>query len=75
MTAIEAVRHLMTSTGTTLTELTEYSDMGTKSNVCRKLSGRDLKVSAFVKMLETMGCELMVQTETGESIQIDYDYN
>ena len=73
MTAIEAVRSLMEQEGYTLSELAEYSDLGSKSNICQMLSREDLKVGTFVKMLEVMGYQLIAQgTDDGEII-IDYE--
>lgn len=74
MTAIETIKNLMEQSGTTLSNLTEYADIGTKSNLCQMLSRNDLKVGAFVKMLEVMGFQLIVQSmETTEEIIIDYE--
>lgn len=73
MTAIETVRRLMSDTGTTLTDLCEYSDLGSKSNICQMLSRGDLKVEVFCKLLETMGFRLVVQSdETDQTINVMY---
>lgn len=75
MTAIEIIRLLMEKEGYTLSELAEYSDLGSKSNICQMLSREDLKVSTFCKMLEVLGHELIVQSiePNGEELIIDYD--
>lgn len=76
MTAIEIVQNIMQDTGTSLGELAEYADLGSKSNVHHLLNLRnDLKVGTFVKMLEALGYQLIVQsTETEEEeILVDYD--
>lgn len=75
MTAIETIRLLMQQEGYTLSELAEYSDLGSKSNICQMLSREDLKVSTFVKMLEVLGYELVAQSTepNGEELVVDYD--
>lgn len=74
MTATEIIRQLRQDTGTSLSELAEYSNLGTKSNISQMLSRSDLKVRAFVSMLEVMGYQLIVQNvETDEAFVIDYD--
>ena len=75
MTAIEITRLLMQQEGYTLSELAEYSDLGSKSNICQMLSREDLKVSTFVKMLEVLGYELVAQSTepNGEELVVDYD--
>lgn len=75
MTAIEIIRLLMQQEGYTLSELAEYSDLGSKSNICQMLSREDLKVSTFVKMLEVLGYELVAQSTepNGEELVVDYD--
>lgn len=60
MTAIDTVRRIMENHDISLSELTEYADMGTKQNVCQILSRKDLKVGTFVKLLEVMGFQLTV---------------
>lgn len=62
MTAIETVRAIMEANSISLGELVEYADMGTKSNICQLLSRNDLKVGTFVRLLETMGFQLIVQS-------------
>lgn len=71
MTAIEAVRSLMEQEGYTLSELAEYSDLGSKSNICQMLSREDLKVGTFVKMLEVMGYQLIAQGSDDKELIID----
>lgn len=72
MIAQEAIREIMKRTDTSLNELAEYSDLGAKQNVYQMLSCQDLKVGTFVKMLETMGYQLVVQnTESDDEIIID----
>lgn len=56
MTAIEAICYIMETNGVSLAELSEYADLGSKSNVHHLLNLRkDLKVGTFVKMLEALG--------------------
>lgn len=75
MTAIEAIREIMQSNKVSLSELSEYADLGSKSNVHHLLNLRnDLKVGTFVKMLEALGYQLVIQSEeTEDEIVIDYD--
>ncbi len=74
MTAIEIVETVMGVTGTSMKELVEYADLGSMSNVMQMLNRSDLKVGTFVKMLETMGFQLIAQsTENDEEFIIDYD--
>lgn len=71
MTAIETIRMLMQQEGYTLSELAEYSDLGSKSNICQMLSREDLKVGTFVKMLEVMGYQLVAQGTNDNEFVID----
>ena len=71
MTAIETIRILMQQEGYTLSELAEYSDLGSKSNICQMLSREDLKVGTFVKMLEVMGYQLVAQGTNDNEFVID----
>ena len=71
MTAIETIRMLMQQEGYTLSELAEYSDLGSKSNICQMLSRDDLKVGTFVKMLEVMGYQLVAQGANDNEVVID----
>lgn len=71
MTAIETIRMLMQQEGYTLSELAEYSDLGSKSNICQMLSREDLKVGTFVKMLEVMGYQLVAQGANDNEVVID----
>lgn len=72
MRAIETVRKIMNSTGTTLADLEDYTELGTASNICQMLTRNDLKVGTFVEILETMGFQLVAQSEeTGEEYVID----
>lgn len=75
MTAIEIIQAIMSDSNTSLSELAEYADLGTKENVYQKLKRNDLKVGTFVKMLESMGFQLVVQsTETTvDEFVVDYD--
>lgn len=74
MTAIETVRAIMGANSISLGELVEYADMGTKSNICQLLSRNDLKVGTFVRLLETMGFQLVVQsTENSQEYALDYE--
>ena len=74
MTAIEIVQNTMRHTDTSLQELAEYGDLGTRENVYQMLKRKDLKVGSFVKMLEVMGFQLVVQnTETDNETVVNYD--
>lgn len=74
MTAIETVRTIMETNSISLSELAEYADMGTKSNICQLLSRNDLKVGTFIRLLETMGFQLVVQsTENSQEFVLDYE--
>lgn len=75
MTAIEIIQKLMQDTETSLADIAEYGDLGTKENVHRMLHCNDLKVGVFVKMLEVLGYELIAQSTepNGEELIVDYD--
>lgn len=75
MTAIEAICYIMETNGVSLAELSEYADLGSKSNVHHLLNLRkDLKVGTFVKMLEALRYQLVIQSEeTEDEIVIDYE--
>lgn len=74
MTAIEIVQDTMRHTDTSLQELAEYGDLGTRENVYQMLKRKDLKVGSFVKMLEVMGFQLVVQNmETDNETVVNYD--
>lgn len=75
MTAIEAICYIMETNGVSLAELSEYADLGSKSNVHHLLNLRkDLKVGTFVKMPEALGYQLVIQSEeTEDEIVIDYE--
>lgn len=75
MTAIEVICYIMETNGVSLAELSEYADLGSKSNVHHLLNLRkDLKVGTFVKMLEALGYQLVIQSEeTEDEIVIDYE--
>lgn len=75
MTAIETICYIMETNGVSLAELSEYADLGSKSNVHHLLNLRkDLKVGTFVKMLEALGYQLVIQSEeTEDEIVIDYE--
>lgn len=71
MNAIETVRQLMTVTDTRLKDLSDYTSLGTPSNISQMLSCKDLKVSTFVEILEMMGYQLLAVSFEGEEIVID----
>lgn len=74
MKAIEIVETIMSDTGTSLSELAEYGDLGTKENAYRMLHCNDLKVGTFCKMLEVLGYQLIAQnTGNEEDIIVDYE--
>lgn len=75
MTAIETICYIMETNGVSFAELSEYADLGSKSNVHHLLNLRkDLKVGTFVKMLEALGYQLVIQSEeTEDEIVIDYE--
>ena len=64
----------MKVTGTTLSDLEKYSDLGSLSNISQMLNRNDLKVGTFVEMLEVMGFQLIAQSgETDNEIIVDND--
>ena len=69
MNAIELSKQLMSETGTTYQKLADDTELGTASNLYQMLSRKDLKVSTFVKILDAMGCQLIV-----ENLETDEDY-
>lgn len=69
MNAIELSKQLMNETGTTYQKLADDTELGTASNLYQMLSRKDLKVSTFVKILDAMGCQLIV-----ENLETDEDY-
>lgn len=74
MTAIEIIQQIRQNHHVNLSELAEYAELGTVSNISQILSRNDLKVETFVSMLEVMGYQLVVQnTESDEEIIVDYD--
>ena len=74
MTAIEITQTIMNNSKISLKDLADYGDLGTKENVYQMLHRNDLKVGTFVKMLEVMGFQLVVQsTESSEEFVLDYD--
>lgn len=75
MTAIETICEIMEANKVSLSELSEYADLGSKSNVHQMLNRRkDLKVGTFVKMLEALGYQLIAQSEeTDEEFILDYE--
>lgn len=74
MKAIETIREVMKVTGTTLSDLEKYSDLGSLSNISQMLNRNDLKVGTFVEMLEVMGFQLIAQSgETDNEIIVDND--
>ena len=74
MTAIEIIESIMSSSDTSLSEIAEYGDLGTKENVYQMLHRNDLKVGTFVKMLEVMGYQLIVQNTESISEETLVDY-
>lgn len=73
MTAIETIEKLMKDTDTSLKDLADYSELGTKENVYQMLKRSDLKVGTFVKMLETLGFQLIaLNEESEEEIVIEF---
>ena len=74
MTAIDIIQTIMSDSGTSLNDIAEYGDFGTKENVYQMLHRNDLKVGTFVRMLEVMGFQLIAQsTESSEEYVLDYD--
>ena len=74
MTAIEIIQTVMSDSDTTFKDLADYGDLGTRENVYQMLKRSDLKVRTFVKMLEVMGYQLIVQSgETSKEFIIDYE--
>jgi predicted transcriptional regulator len=69
MNAIELTKQLMSETHITYQQLADATELGTPSNLYQMLSRKDLKVSTFVKILEAMDCQLVVQ-----SMNTDDDY-
>lgn len=69
MNAIELTKQLMSETHITYQQLANAAKLGTASNLYQILSRKDLKVSTFVKILEAMDCQLVVQ-----SMNADDDY-
>ena len=69
MNAIELTKQLMSETHITYQQLADATELGTPSNLYQILSRKDLKVSTFVKILEAMDCQLVVQ-----SMNADDDY-
>lgn len=69
MNAIELTKQLMSETHITYQQLADATELGTPSNLYQMLSRKDLKVSTFVKILEAMDCQLVVQ-----SMNADNDY-
>ena len=74
MTAIEIIQTMMSDSDTTFKDLADYGDLGTRENVYPMRERSDLKVGTFVKMLEVMGYQLIVQSEeTEEEFIVDYE--
>lgn len=61
MDAINLTKQLMSKTHMTYRDLAHLADLGTVSNLHQMLSRKDLKVSTFVKILEAMDYQLIVQ--------------
>lgn len=74
MTSIEMIEIIMKQSNTSLSDIAEYGDFGTKENVYQMLKRQDLKVGTFVRMLEVMGFQLVAQSEeNSEEFVVDYD--
>lgn len=75
MKAIQIIQTAMINTSTSLSELAEYANLGTKENVYQMLKRKDLKVGSFAAMLEVMGYQLVVQNieNSDDEIIIDYE--
>lgn len=65
MNAIELTKQLMSKTNMTYRDLAHFAELGTVSNLHQMLSRKDLKVSTFIKMLDAMGYQLIVQDTSG----------
>lgn len=74
MKAIEIIQTAMVDTGTSLSELAEYGNLGTKENVYQMLKRKDLKVGSFAAMLEVMGYQLVAQNTENSDDEIVVDY-
>lgn len=61
MTAIQISKMLMKETKTSYPDLSKKTDLGSPSNICQMLSHEDMKVSTFIKILEAMDFQLVVQ--------------
>lgn len=74
MNAIDITKKIMTKTGMTYRDLAHFGELGTASNLHQMLSRKDLKVSTFVKMLEAMDFQLVVQsTLDSDEYVVDYE--
>lgn len=75
MTAIQIIKILMKETKTSYPDLSMGTDLGSTSNICQMLSRKDLKVSTFVKILNAMEYDLIVQDANGmkEDMLVDID--
>lgn len=65
MNAIKLAKQLISNTKMTYQDLAHFTDLGTASNLHQMLSRKDLKVSTFVKILEAMDYQLVVQDING----------
>jgi antitoxin component HigA of HigAB toxin-antitoxin module len=74
MTAIEIIQDLMKKSETSLSDLAQYGELGTKENVYQMLRRNDLKVGTFVKMLEVLGYRLVAQNTEGYDDEITIEY-
>lgn len=72
MNAIELTKQLINNSHFTYQQLANITKSGTASNLHQMLSRKDLKVSTFVKLLEAMDCQLIVENlNTDEEYMID----
>jgi antitoxin component HigA of HigAB toxin-antitoxin module len=67
MTAIEVVKQIMDMTETSLKDISEYSTLGSSSNICQMLNRNDLKVNTFAEILGVMGFRLVVMSDESKS--------
>lgn len=75
MKAIEIIQKIMSNTNTSLSEIAEYANLGTKENIYQMLKRSDLKVGSFVAMLEVMGYQLIAQNTENIDDEIIIDYS
>lgn len=62
MTPTEILKDIITKRGLSYQSLSENApELGTKSNIAQILNGSDMKVSTFLKFLQELECDLVVQ--------------